>query len=115
MDDRLEKALEHANYKSTIELQRKNLEIKYATALLHSVDGGTFSVNMELINFIDFLIRGEHEDAVLIDVKNKPIMVRDLRKFLTDITSVYFEASNQFYMDFEKLRKARSVKLAIGL
>ena len=115
MDDRLEKALEHANYKSTIEIQRKNLELRYQNALLYSVDGGTFSANMELINFVDFLIRNGQEDAVIIDAKNKPIMVNDLVEFLAELSSVYFEASNQYFMEFEKLRKARSVKLALDI
>lgn len=115
MDERLEKALEHANYRASIEHQRKNYEIRYRAALLHSVDGGTFIVSMELINFVDVLRRDEHEDAILIDSKGKPIMVADLQKFLDDIKTIYFEASNQYYVDFEALRKARNVKTAVGL
>lgn len=115
MDDRLEKALEHANYRSTIELQRRNMELKFQNDLLHSQDGGTFSANRELIAFIDYLIRDGQVDAVIVDAKSKPVLVSDLPAFLAALTSAYYSATNRFYSDFEKLRKARSVKLATGL
>lgn len=115
MDDRLEKALEHANYKSTLETQRKNLELRFQNSLLHSIDGGIFKASTELINFIDILVRDGHEDAVFVDMKQRPIHVQDLQKFYNDIKNVYFTAINEYYSEFSKLAKARNVKLALGM
>ena len=47
-DDRLIKALAHANYKTTIVQQRENLKLRYANALLHAHNGGIFTVTPAL-------------------------------------------------------------------
>lgn len=113
-DDRLTKALAHANYKATIVQQRENLKLRYANALLHAHNGGLFTVSPELLAMVDLLIRQEQTEAVLIDDKHIPIRINDLPTFLDDIVSVYAEASNEYCVTWEALRKARSVGVAIS-
>ena len=112
-DDRLIKALAHANYKATIVQQRENLKLRYANALLHAHNGGIFTVSPALLSIVDMLVRQEAPDAVLIDDKNIPIKIVDLRGFLDDIVSVYAEASNEYLVAWAALREARSVAQAI--
>ena len=50
---------------------------------------------------------------MLIDDKGIPIKIIDLADFLDDIISVYAEASNDYLLAWETLRKARSVAAAI--
>jgi len=111
-DDRLTKALAHANYKATIVQQRENLKLRYANSLLYAHNGGIFTVTPSLLALTDLLIRQEVNDTVLIDDKGLPIRV-DLLQFLIDIVSVYAEASNEYLLAWEALRKARSVDCAV--
>lgn len=112
-DDRLTKALAHANYKTTIVQQRENLKLRYTNALLHAQNGGIFTVNPNLLAMVDLLVRTKQTEAVLIDDKAIPIKIVDLATFLDDILSVYAEASNDYLVAWEKLRKARNVQRAV--
>lgn len=114
MDDRLAKALEHANYRATLATAKKNLELKYQNGLIFAHNGGSFTVTKELINFVDYLIRQDNDEAVLVDDRNNPIRIDDLETFLSSITSVYYKAVNSYYAEYEKLRKARNVKTIVG-
>ena len=71
-DDRLTKALAHANYKTTIVQQRENLKLRYTNALLHAQNGGIFTVNPNLLAMVDLLVRTKQTEAVLIDDKAIP-------------------------------------------
>jgi hypothetical protein len=112
-DDRLTKALAHANYMATIVQQRENLKLRYANSLLYAHNGGIFTVTPALLALVDLLVRQETVDTVLIDDKGLPIRIIDLADFLDAITSVYAEASNEYLLAWEELRKARSVEAAI--
>ena len=103
MSERLTKALEFANYRLTLNNQIQALRAKIQTKLIHSINGGTFTITRELITFVESLIRQEYNDGVvLIDNFQNPI-------FLEDITSKYFEVTNDYHTEFVKLRKARKV------
>lgn len=112
-DDRLIKALAHANYKTTIVQQRENLKLRYANALLHAHNGGIFTVTPALLSMVDLLIRQQETETVLIDDKHIPVRIADLAAFMEDILSVYAEASNEYLLAWETLRQARSVATAI--
>lgn len=114
MDDRLEKALEHANYKATVSEARMNLRLKYRNDLLHSHNGGIFTASPELISFLDSLHRNGQKDVVLIDDKENPVMIESILDFAKAIADVYFAASNAYHHEFAKLRKARNVKTVVG-
>jgi len=110
MSERLTKALEFANYRLTLNNQIVALRSKVQTKLIHSINGGTFTISRELITFVDSLIRQNYtEEVVLIDNFQNPIMIEDLKSFLEDITSKYFEVTNDYHAEFVKLRKARKV------
>lgn len=115
MNDRLQAALDHANYRSTIAQQKENLRIRCADLLIHAQNGGVFTASPALIGFLDFLIRREETQSVILDDKGNPILIEDLEDFRDALYSTYVEATNEFHQDYEKLRKARSVKAAVGL
>lgn len=115
MDDRLQKALDQANYNLTIQTQKKNLQFRFQNAITYSVHGGTFTVTPQLIAFVDALSRNEITDSVIIDDRGNPIMIPDVADFLETIISTYQEATNEFYAEMTKLRKARTTKASVGL
>ena len=111
-DDRLLQALSHANYMATIVQQRENLKLRFANATLHAHNGGTFTVSPSLLAMVDLLLRQGQGEAVLLDDKGVPVRVADLTSFFEDILGVYAEASNEYLVGWEQLRKARSVEAA---
>lgn len=111
MDERLVKALDISNYMVTLNNQRRSLKEKFMADLIFYQNGGSFSVSKELINFTKTLVDYDNDtDVVLIDDNNIPILIEDLKEFLSKIINIYFVASNEYYTEYEKLKKNRSVE-----
>jgi hypothetical protein len=115
MDNRLEQALEYSNYKVTIFQQKENLKLRLDNLLTYAHNGGIFKISDTLISFVDALIRREVQEVVLIDHRGNPVKVSNIKLFQDEIFGLYFEATNEYQVEFEKLRKARSVKQVTGL
>ena len=112
MSAKLSKALEYANYRVTLNNQHEALKAKAQSLLSYSVNGGTFTIDRELITFCKTLITDKVKEAVLLDIYNNPIKV-DTKSFYAEIKSRYCEATNEYYAEYEKLRQARSVHKVI--
>ena len=52
MSSKLTKALEFANYRTTLNVQHNALKAKVQTLLSFSLNGGTFEISQELISFV---------------------------------------------------------------
>ncbi len=114
MAAKLQTALEFANYRQTLNNQKEVLKARTESLLSYSINGGTFTIDRELITFVKVLIDDKHTDAVLLDVYNHPIAV-DLQNFYSEIMSRYFEVTNDYYVEYEKIRKARKVSSVLDL
>ena len=114
MAAKLQTALEFSNYRQTLNNQKEVLKAKTESLLSYSINGGTFTIDRELITFVKVLIDDKHTDAVLLDVYNHPIAV-DLQNFYSEIMSRYFEVTNDYYVEYEKIRKARKVSSVLDL
>ena len=114
MSTRLTKALEFANYRITINNQQAQLKAKTQNLLSYSINGGTFTIDIPLITFCKQLIEEDQKEVVLLDIYNNPIKV-DVGKFYDEIHSRYFEVTNDYYVEYEKLRKARKVHKVLDL
>lgn len=111
MDERLEKALNFSNYMITLNNQKRILKEKYKEQTVYYHAGGQFTVTKDLITFVNMLVeRDNAEDIVLVDDNETPIMVENLENFLADIIDTYFTAANDYYAEYEKLKKNRSVE-----
>lgn len=111
MDERLEKALEFANFMVTLNNQKRSLKEKYKTDCVFYQNGGTFTITKELITFIKTLVDLNNvADVVVIDDNELPIRINDLAIFLQNIVDQYFNAANGYYNEYEKLKKTRSVE-----
>jgi hypothetical protein len=110
----LNKALEFANYRVTLNNQKAQLKAKTQNLLSYSINGGTFTIDIPLITFCKQLIDDGQKDVVLLDIYNNPIKV-DVDSFYEEIQSRYFEVTNDYYVEYEKLRKARKVHKILGL
>jgi len=114
MDERLEKALEFANFMVTLNNQKRSLKEKYRNDCVFYQNGGTFTITKDLITFIKTLVDLNHTtDVVVIDDNELPIRINDLNKFLEDLINQYFIASNSYYNNYQSLKKNRSVEALI--
>jgi hypothetical protein len=114
MSAKLTKALEFANYRATLNNQQQVLKSKTQSLLSYSINGGTFTINRELLTFCKLLLDDKKKQAVLLDIYDNPIQV-DLREFYDEILSRYFEVTNDYYAEYEKLRKARKVHKIVDI
>jgi len=114
MSIRLTQALEFANYRVTLNNQQAALRAKTQSLLSYSINGGTFTIDRTLINFCKLLQDEQHTDAVLLDIYNNPIKI-DVKSFYSEILSRYFEVTNDYYAEYEKLRKSRKVHKVLDL
>jgi len=114
MSTRLTKALEFANYRTTLNNQQAQLKAKTQSLLSYSINGGTFTIDIPLITFCKQLLDQNQKETVLLDVYNNPIKI-DIKDFYNEIESRYFEVTNDYYVEFEKLRKARKVHKVLDL
>ena len=115
MTSKLTKALEFSNYRTTLNVQHNNLKAKAQSLLTYSTNGGTFNIDTALITFIEMLIKRKELSVILLDVYNNPIEIVNLDEFLEEILSRYFEATNEYYAEYSKLKKSRKVHKLIDL
>jgi len=114
MSAELEKALDFANYRATLNNQQAVLRAKAENLLNYSLNGGTFVINRELITFCKLLLDRKDAEAVLLDVYDNPINVV-LAEFYDEILSRYFEVTNDYYAGYEKIRRARKVSKVVDI
>ena len=112
---RLEKALDFSNTMQTFNLAKNNLKVKTQNLLSYSTNGGTFRVSQDLIGFMSFVVSSGKTETILLDKNDIPIKIEDTEKFLEDISSLYFEAVNEYYNDYQKLRSSRKIEKVLEI
>ena len=110
MDERLEKALDFANYRATIANQRDQLKNRISTVKICNYKGAQFTADKTNIGFIKAMIDSGHEDATIEDDKQNPVEVKDLSGLLEELTSAYHASMNEYLIEHKKLNKARALK-----
>lgn len=114
MSTKLNKALEFANYRVTINNQLEVLKAKTQTLLSHSINGGTFTIDPSLITFTKALMDMDRDKAVILDIYNNPIEVV-LLDFYEEILSRYIEVTNEYHAEYQRIKKSRKVKTVLDL
>lgn len=115
-DERIEKALQTANYMATLSNERRLIKEEYNQKIMHYQNGGTFKCDQSLIAFVKTLVDLEQvTNVTIIDNNFLPVVIPDLSEFLTDIVSVYFEAANEFATKFNHIRSKRNIKDIVNL
>lgn len=114
MDERLEKALSFSNYRISIENRKIAIRRRFDTMLTVYHNDGEFKANDITISFVSTLLQNGNTDSVIIDKKNNPIKIDNLEEFKTILLNAYFEATNEYQSEIEKLKKARDVKKAMN-
>lgn len=114
IDQRLTDALVQANYRTTLNVQRKNALVKLQKNLVYAINGGTFAITTELISFINTLLANGKQEVILLDVNEAPIEIQNLKEFFDKILSIYYECMNEYLAEARTIAKARTTKVLVG-
>ena len=112
---RLEKALDFSNTMKTFNLSKNNLKVKTQNLLSYSTAGGSFSVDQSLISFMNFVVSSGKTEISLLDKNDIPIRIEDTEKFLEEVSSLYFEAVNDYYNEYQQLRSSRKIEKVLEI
>ena len=110
MDERLEKALEFGNYRTTLSNQKKNIIARMQTLQLLHYQGGSFTANPSTISFVHALIQLGKKKSVILDTKENPIEISDLNESLEGLVGAYSEGVNEYKVQMDKIKKSRNIK-----
>ena len=98
------------------QVNRRILREKIQTDLHFAYNGGLFKVTPELINFTKTTIElGYVTDVPFIDANSFPIIIADVKDFLDNIVSVYFEALNEYTNKFIEIKSKRKIADIVDL
>jgi len=116
MDERLAKALDFSKFKQTLLLEKKNLREKIDSKLTYGHNGGIFKIDRSLINFVQMLIdQGRIDNIPILDSNDIPILIDDVTVFRDEILDRYMTAVYEYFKQYEKIKKSRSVDKLIDL
>ena len=116
MDRQLKEALDFANYQQTFSIQKKVLKERISAKLTYGFNGGLFRIDRTLLTFVDMLcVKGRISGVVLLDANENPVLVDDLEEFREELFQRYFEATNEYFDQYQKIKKSRSVEKLISL
>jgi predicted 3-demethylubiquinone-9 3-methyltransferase (glyoxalase superfamily) len=110
MDEKIEKAFAVANYMSTLSNQRRIILEEYNQKLVYYINGSTFKVTPELVNFTKTIIDlGHLSDVAFVDANNFPVVINNVQEFFDDIVEVYFSAINEYSAKFAEIKSKRKI------
>jgi len=115
MDEKLKKALEFSNYRQTLNNQLRQLKVRTQTQLIFAKNGGSFTISRELICFFNYIVSKKLKEITVLDDNEIPIQIENPEEFLDEITIRYFEVTNDYFTDYQQIKKSRSVKLIVDL
>ena len=114
LDKRFQEAVESSNFRTALNLQKKNARLKLDASLVYAVNGGSFVIDQLLISFVSTLISQQKTSAVLLDVNGSPTLIEDLSLFLEKIIDTYYEATNEYLVEIKRINKSRNAKSVVG-
>ena len=115
MDQQLKAALDFSNYQQTFSIQKKVLKERIAAKLTYGFNGGLFRIDRTLLTFVDMLCaKGRTTGVVLLDTNENPVLVDDLEVFREELFQRYFEVTNEYFDQYQKIKKSRSVEKLIS-
>lgn len=115
MDERLKSALDFSNFKQSFSIKLKQIKEKIDAKLTYGYNGGIFKIDRSLLTFVQALLQAGRNNVVLLDYNENPIMIEDLESFKDEIFDRYFSSTNEYYEEFQKLKKSRSVEKLLNV
>lgn len=115
MEQILRDALDFSNYNQTLSLKRKHLKEKNDASLTFGYNGGIFKIDRSLLLFTQMLIDQQRPDSVILDVNDNPILIENLQEFRDKIFEKYFTTTYNYYTEYQKIKKSRTIDSLVDL
>ena len=116
MNERIEKAFEVANYMATLSNQRRIILEEFNQKLIYYINGATFKINPELINFTKTVLDLGHTNQVAFaDANVLPVIIDDVQEFFDNIIAVYFESLNEYSTKYVEIARKRKIEDIVNL
>ena len=110
MDEKIEKAFAVANFTATLSNQRRIILEEFNQKLSYYINGATFKITPELINFTKTVVDlGYTEEIAFIDSNNYPVVINNVNEFLDNIVSIYFESLNEYTVRYAEIKNKRKI------
>lgn len=103
MDQRLSKALEHANYVQSFKNKKRILEQKYQKDIMLYYKGHAFESTVSLVSFA----LNQSEPYWIVDSNNVPVYIDKVLDFYTKLKDTYNTATTSFGVEYEKMLKGK--------
>jgi hypothetical protein len=98
MDQRLKKALEHADYVTTFKNQKRMLQATYNKECTVYYCGGQFTASREYITSVSTI-----KCDIFVDNNQTPIEILDKKDFYNTLTEAYTNATEKYYSEYQNL------------
>lgn len=116
MQEQLKLALDFSNYQQSFSIQKKTLKERTEAKLTYGFNGGIFNIDRTLLTFVEMMcVKGRTTGVVILDINQNPILVDNLESFRDEIFSRYFEVTNEYFEQYQKIKKSRSVEKLLDL
>lgn len=100
--------LKNINSLTILKNQIELLKLKKNNCLRLSMNGGIFSISSQLISLVKIYIDNGYSNAVFLDKNDTPIMIQNLDDFLEKMLERQIEVLNEYYVEYEKLKRRKS-------
>lgn len=115
MDEKLEKAIQTANYMASLTSQKKLALEEFNQNIVYYYNGSSFTASRELINFLKTILDTGAQSFVLLDDNNIPIEIENIRDFFDKVLNIYLDASYSYFKTYADLKKKRKVEDLVSL
>lgn len=115
MDEKLEKAIQTANYMASLTSQKKLALEEFNQNLVYYYNGSSFTASRELINFLKGLVDAGSQTFIVLDDNNVPVEINDITDFSNKISNVYSTALQSYFLTYSELKKKRRVEDLVSL
>jgi hypothetical protein len=114
MDERLEKALQTANFMATLNLSRKTAFEEFKQGLIFYHNGCSFTADLATIANLTSLC-SHTESGIIIDNNNITMEVAILKEFLDKCVTLYKTESEKYLAKYNNIKKQRNISNLIDL
>jgi hypothetical protein len=114
MEQRINDALAFANYRLTLQVQRKNIQARVKSALVISYQNSIFTVSKELISLVSVLSQSNF-DVIVDDDSDNAVKIENPAGFLEILCATYRSAMQIKKEAQDKIKTARNPGKLVGL
>lgn len=115
MDKRLEQALDSAKFNHTLHLEKKRLQAQLRRDLELSFNGGKFNIDRNFLVFLHLINPNDDGSITVLDDYLNPVAITDPAQFQKEVENTYYRAVNRYRVEFENLKKKRTIKAVVDL